>query len=86
MKWFLEVLPEFADEAFRWQFHPNQKIKELKNGGLEITMHGASLKELSWVLFRWGGKIRILSPKALKDEMKKALDAGVMMLGKKGKK
>lgn len=82
----LEVLPEYADEAYRWQFHPNQKIKELKSGGLEIIMHGASLKELSWVLFRWGGKIKIISPKELKEEMKKALELGEKMLGKKGKK
>ncbi|MBN8649259.1 MAG: WYL domain-containing protein, partial [Caulobacterales bacterium] len=82
----LEVFPQYADEALRWVFHPNQKIKELKNGGLEIKMHGASLKELSWVLFRWCGKLKIISPKELKDEMKKALEFGAQILGKKAKK
>lgn len=82
----LEVAPEFAEEAQRWVFHPNQKIKELKNGGLEIKMNGASLKELSWVLFRWGGKLKIIAPKELKDEMKKGLELGEKMLGKKAKK
>lgn len=81
----LEILPDYAEEAQRWVFHPNQKIKELKNGGLEINMRGASLKELSWVLFRWGGKLKIIAPKELKDEMKKALEFGAELISKKKK-
>ncbi len=79
----LEVAKEFAEEAQRWVFHPNQKITELKNGNLEINMRGASMRELSWVLFRWGGKLKIIAPEALKIEMKNALKLGAQMLGKK---
>lgn len=79
----LEVFKEYSDEAQRWVFHPNQKIRELKNGNLEITMRGASMRELSWVLFRWGGKLKIIEPEALKEEMKNAIKLAGLMIGKK---
>ncbi len=79
----LEVFKEHAEEAQRWVFHPNQKIRELKDGRLEIEMHGASMRELAWVLFRWGGKLKIIEPNELKEEMKNAIKLAGLMVGKK---
>jgi predicted DNA-binding transcriptional regulator YafY len=82
----LEVLPDYVEEAHRWVFHPNQKFKELKNGGVEITMNGSSMRELAWSLFRWGDKIRIIAPQELKDEMTNAIESAQIMVGKKKRK
>lgn len=76
----LRILKEFAEEAKRWSFHPKQQITELENGDLEINMQGGGLRELAWGLFRWGGKLEILEPQELKDEMRNALDAAQNML------
>lgn len=69
----LRVFKDFAEEAKRWVFHPNQTMLEQSDGGLEIQMEGGGLRELAWGLFRWGGKLEILEPQELKDEMQSAL-------------
>jgi predicted DNA-binding transcriptional regulator YafY len=69
----LRVLPGFEEEARRWVFHPQQRLEDTDDG-LLIHLHGGGLRELAWSLFRWGGKIVILEPDALKVAMKEALD------------
>jgi predicted DNA-binding transcriptional regulator YafY len=76
----LRVLPEFADEASRWLFHAQQTIKPQDDGALLVYLHGGGLMELAWSLFRWGGKIEIISPKALKDVMNKAIETAKSMV------
>jgi predicted DNA-binding transcriptional regulator YafY len=70
----LRVLPEFVDEARRWVFHPQQTTQLDDDGALHVYLHGGGLNELAWSLFRWGGKLEILAPQALKDAMTRALD------------
>jgi len=47
-------------------WHPSQKIQELAEGGLELTLQLSSLHEIEpWVL-SWGEHVRILGPAELK--------------------
>jgi predicted DNA-binding transcriptional regulator YafY len=69
----LRVLPEFVDEASRWVFHPAQTSALQDDGSLLVYLHGGGLNELAWSLFRWGGKIQILGPVALKEAMRRAI-------------
>jgi predicted DNA-binding transcriptional regulator YafY len=78
----LRVLPEFVDEASRWVFHPAQTSALQNDGSLLVYLHGGGLNELAWSLFRWGGKIEILGPPALKDAMARAIDLAGGMAGK----
>ena len=78
----LRVFPEHRDEAYRWVFHPNQKISETPSGELLIEMQGSGLRELAWSLIRWGGKLEVLAPQELKDEIKGALKAAKGLIGK----
>jgi predicted DNA-binding transcriptional regulator YafY len=71
----LRILPEFVDEASRWVFHPAQTTSLQGDGSLLVSLHGGGLNELAWSLFRWGGKIEIISPPALQDAMGRALEA-----------
>ena len=70
----IRIFAAAAPEAKRWRFHPSQSFETLENGDLILRMRGGGLKELAWSLFRWGGKMEILGPKALKDEMAIALE------------
>jgi predicted DNA-binding transcriptional regulator YafY len=76
----LRVLPDFVDEASRWLFHSNQDSVAQSDGSVLIHMHGGGLNELAWSLFRWGGKIQIIDPPALKDRMRQALLSAATMV------
>ncbi|MEN9873174.1 MAG: hypothetical protein RL186_71 [Pseudomonadota bacterium] len=76
----LRVRPEFAQEAQRWVFHPSQAMTTQEDGSLLVTLHGGGLNELAWSLFRWGGKIDILAPNALKAAMSHALGQAQTMV------
>jgi predicted DNA-binding transcriptional regulator YafY len=76
----LRVFPEFVSEAKRWVFHPSQTFTDEPDGTLTVTLHGGGLNELAWSLFRWGGKLEIVGPPALKSAMTRALkEASGMM-------
>lgn len=77
----LRVPPEHAPEARRFQFHPRQMLEELPDGGLLVRLHGGGLRELAWSLFRWGGKLEILKPEALKTVMRDTLAAAAGLAG-----
>ena len=79
----LRVLPDFAEEASRWMFHAGQIFEPQNDGSLLVRLHGGGLNELAWSLFRWGGKLEILEPPALKRAMANALDLAQTMLAPK---
>lgn len=70
----LRVFPAAAEEARRYLFHPGQRISEEPDGSLTVYLHGGGLRELAWSLFRWGGKLEIISPPRLSALMVEALD------------
>ena len=58
-------------------WHPSQKIQELADGGLELTLQLSSLLEIEpWVL-SWGEHVRVLGPVELKRRVLTRLKAAL---------
>jgi proteasome accessory factor B len=77
------VVIRFAESAADYirekKWHSSQKLKELKEGGVELTMKLSSISEVErWVL-GWGGKARALQPpelvKSIRAAASRILDA-----------
>jgi predicted DNA-binding transcriptional regulator YafY len=61
-----------ADYIREKRWHDSQKLKELKSGGVELSMKLSSLAEVErWVL-NWGGNAVVLKPKELAEMVKKS--------------
>ncbi len=66
---FNELVSDYIREK-KW--HDSQRLKELKNGGLELRMKLSSLGEVErWVL-GWAGNATVVQPKELIDRVRKA--------------
>jgi predicted DNA-binding transcriptional regulator YafY len=51
------------------QWHPSQKIKQLRNGGIELSLTLGNLEEIErWVL-SWGSHAQVLAPQELKERI-----------------
>ena len=59
---------EVAPDAKHYNFHPTQKIKENENGTVSVKFKASGELEILWHLFRWGDKVKIISPQSLKKE------------------
>ena len=54
-----------ADYVREKKWHESQQLRELKNGGVELSMKLSSLIEIErWVL-SWGGDVEVLKPREL---------------------
>ena len=71
VKW--KVKPKAAERAKRFDFHPTQKMTELKDGSLLVEFFADGLKEMAWHLMTWEGMIKPVAPKELVDEYEKQL-------------
>ena len=71
----LSFSPELSKDASLYNFHPTQKVKEEKDGTLTVTFKASGNKEIIWHVFKWGEGCKIVSPKSLKEEYKKYLQA-----------
>lgn len=61
-----------ADYIREKRWHDSQQLKELKNGGVELSMKLSSLAEVErWVL-NWGGNAVVVKPKELAEMVKKS--------------
>ena len=57
------------------QWHPSQKIKQLRDGGIELSLTLGNLEDIErWVL-SWGTHAQVLAPPALKERMAKTVAA-----------
>lgn len=70
----LSFIPDLAEEASKFNFHPTQKGKFEKDGSYTLTFKASGNKEIIWHVFKWGAGCKILAPKSLKDEYKKYLE------------
>jgi predicted DNA-binding transcriptional regulator YafY len=70
----LRIVPEAADRARNWRFHPRQEQRAEKDGGLTFTFRAGGLQELVDHLFCWGDEVEILEPTELKKLMAKRLE------------
>lgn len=70
----LSFVPEVAEEASKFNFHPTQKGKFEKDGSYTLTFKASGSKEIIWHVFKWGNGCKILAPKSLRVEYKKQLE------------
>jgi proteasome accessory factor B len=61
----IRFAPRAADFIREKKWHPSQTLRDLKNGGAELTMKLSSLGEVErWVL-SWGGEAQVIQPREL---------------------
>ena len=61
---------ELSDYIQRRTWHPSQKIKELKDGRILLTMTASGKEEIKAWILSFGPKAKVLSPKSLREEIK----------------
>jgi proteasome accessory factor B len=75
---FKDLVADYIREK-RW--HPSQKLRELKDGGVELRLRLSSLVEIQrWVL-AWGGNATVLQPPGLVDSVREAARGILLNLG-----
>jgi len=70
----LRILPESAEEALSWQFHPTQAVDPQPDGSVRVTFRASGLRELAWHLFTWRDQVEILAPARLREVMLEELE------------
>ena len=68
------------DEASAFVFHPDQDMKTLTDGRLEVSFRSGGFVELAWHLFRWNGAVEIVAPDILKATMRQQLQRSAARL------
>jgi predicted DNA-binding transcriptional regulator YafY len=64
-----------ADFVREKKWHESQKLRELKDGGVELTLELSSLVEIErWVL-GWGADAKVIKPRELVESVKKSAAA-----------
>ncbi|NAZ38365.1 YafY family protein [Rubellimicrobium sp. CFH 75288] len=53
-------LPEVADEAATYVFHPRQETERLPDGSLVVRFRAGGRQEMAWYLARWGDRVEII--------------------------
>ena len=77
----LRTLPEGAERARSWRFHPKQQIEEQQDGSLLIRFRAGGLREIAEHLFQWAGELVIVEPEELKMVMRERLALARSMTG-----
>ena len=71
----LRLAPRVADYVREKKWHPSQQLRELKHGGIELTLKLSSLIEIQrWVL-SWGGDAAVVKPQELAASVRQAAEA-----------
>lgn len=55
-------LPDVAEEAAGYVFHPKQCMERLEDGSLMVRFRAGGRQEMEWYLARWGDRVEVLSP------------------------
>ena len=58
--------PRAASAARDFQFHPNQKFEEKKDGSLVVRFKAGGMLEMAWHLYMWGDQVEVLKPAELR--------------------
>ena len=53
-------LPEVADEAASYVFHPRQETERLADGSLVVRFRAGGRQEMAWYLARWGDNVEVI--------------------------
>jgi proteasome accessory factor B len=68
----LRFAPEVSDYIREKRWHDSQRLRECRDGRVELTMELSSLVEVErWVL-SWGGRARVLRPRELAEAVRAA--------------
>ena len=59
---------EIANEVLNFHFHPTQKIKVNEDKNITVKFKASGAIEILWHLFKWGDKVKIISPNNLKKQ------------------
>lgn len=57
------------------QWHPSQKVKQLRNGGIELSLTLGNLEEIERWILSWGGHASVLGPTELKEQIANTVSA-----------
>ena len=57
------------------QWHPSQKIKQLRDGWIELTVTLGNLEEIERWILSWGSHAQVLAPAELKERIAKTVAA-----------
>jgi predicted DNA-binding transcriptional regulator YafY len=57
------------------QWHPSQKLKQLRNGGIELSLTLGNLEEIERWTLSWGSHAEVLGPTELKQRIAKTVSA-----------
>jgi predicted DNA-binding transcriptional regulator YafY len=66
----LRVSPAAQREAIHWQFHPDQRIEPLEDGGFRVRFRASGMLELAWHLFTWRTLVTVEAPERLRQIMR----------------
>lgn len=58
----------------RKEWHNSQKVKELKDGGIEVSFNVNGLEDIKTWIYKWLPHVEVVSPKKLKDRMQADLE------------
>lgn len=65
----LKILPEAAERARQWRFHPEQVLSETQDGSLTVQFEAGGMRELAEHLCTWAGSVIVESPAELREEL-----------------
>jgi predicted DNA-binding transcriptional regulator YafY len=51
------------------QWHPSQKVKQLRDGGIELSLTLGNLEEVERWILSWGSHALVVAPPELKDRI-----------------
>lgn len=57
--------PRAASRVRRYQFHPDQVVKERDDGSIEIQFSASGHLEMAWHLYAWGDAVEVIAPAPL---------------------
>ena len=66
---FAEIVADYIREK-KW--HPSQRLRELKNGGVELSLRLSSLLEVQRWILGWGGNAVVIHPRELVASIRQA--------------
>jgi predicted DNA-binding transcriptional regulator YafY len=66
----LRVSSGARPDAIHWQFHPDQNVEMLDDGGFRVRFRASGMLELAWHLFTWGTQITVEGPERLRQIMR----------------
>lgn len=72
--------PSAAAAAREFEFHPSQVVTDELDGSLRVAFSASGWVEMAWHLYKWGDKVEVIAPTALRDMVREHRrgDVGVL--------